>query len=109
MVAKLNGLRISHIGNSGGSKKSQCADRGSAYLLSPNEDSEADDSHDQQHEISTEWIDKVAAEISTMRDGAFGNILHDPVLGSVMMFITTAATGSGNEVFEFARHVLGIV
>ena len=59
--------------------------------------------------VSSKWIETVASEIGKMRDGAFGNIVHDPVLGSVLIFITTAATGSGNEVFEFARHVLGIV
>ncbi len=79
-------------------------------LLVPERGSSASAASDNDEDplASSQLIQEASDKILGLRRGAFSDLWHDPVLGSVLLFITTSITGPGQELFRFLRALAGI-
>jgi hypothetical protein len=60
------------------------------------------------HKQMSDYIKEVVSALQSMSRGAFCDIWHDPILGSALLFITTALTGPGRDAFGFLAKLAGI-
>jgi ABC-type multidrug transport system fused ATPase/permease subunit len=58
--------------------------------------------------LNMKCVDGVTAKLKGLSGGAFRDYLHDPILGSFLLFMSTALTGLGKDIVGYFARMIGL-
>jgi len=58
--------------------------------------------------LNMKYVDGVTAKLKGLSGGAFRDYLHDPILGSFLLFMSTALTGPGKDIVGYFARMIGL-